>query len=184
MGVAVARRFRSFPFLTACLPILFAGGVGGTLFHGTRAAFAFYLLDIVPIFVLAFFVAGFLWRRRGPRLVYLVPFVGGVIALQVASHYALPDRWAINVSYAALACLVVVPAGLALVRSRFRHAGWVATAAACFGIAWTCRAVDAVRPPVLPTGTHWLWHLFGAAATAALAEYVYRVEGEGKGGQA
>jgi hypothetical protein len=30
----------------------------------------------------------------------------------------------------------------------------------------------------LPMGTHWLWHLFGAACTQFLIAYFYRLEGE------
>jgi len=29
-------RFRDYPFVVCCMPILLAGGIGGTLYHGTR----------------------------------------------------------------------------------------------------------------------------------------------------
>jgi hypothetical protein len=64
-----------------------------------------------------------------------------------------------------------------LLRTRGRHAGWIATALVAFGIAWFCRLVDVKDPPLLPMGTHWLWHTFGAVTTAALSIYVYQIEG-------
>ena len=37
------------------------------------------------------------------------------------------------------------------------------------------------QPPLLPMGTHWLWHTFGAISTALVVEYFYLVEGERAG---
>src|SRR5262249_26043040 len=85
--------------------------------------------------------------------------------------------WAINISYAGIALIILLPLVVILIRTRFRYAGWVATALVSFGIAWLFRLADSWEPPLLPMGTHWLWHTFGAVTTAALTEYVYRVEG-------
>src|SRR5262245_63040171 len=45
-------RYREFPFLCSCLPILYAGGIGGTLFHATRVSRFYFLLDVIPITLL------------------------------------------------------------------------------------------------------------------------------------
>jgi hypothetical protein len=47
-----------------------------------------------------------------------------------------------------------------------------------FGAALFFRYADAWRPPMLPMGTHWVWHACGAAACAAVAAFLYRVEGD------
>jgi hypothetical protein len=79
-----------------------------------------------------------------------------------------------------LAVVVLTPVGLVLVRTRFRHAGWVVAGVISFAIAWFFRLVD--RDPFLvtelPMGSHWLWHTFGAITTALIVEYFYLVEGE------
>ena len=72
--------------------------------------------------------------------------------------------------------LLVGTLALVLIRTRARHAGWVAAAFVSFGIAWFCRIADTWRPPLLPMGTHWLWHTFGALTTFTLAEYVFLIE--------
>src|SRR5262249_17678621 len=117
------------------------------------------------------------WARLGPRLHHLLTMLGVLAFIQVLGHWQLPPHWAINLSYAMLALLILVPLTIVLVRTRCRHVGWVATALVAFGIAWFCRLADGWEGPLLPMGTHWLWHTFGAITTAALTEYVYRIEG-------
>lgn len=171
-------RFGRYPFLTCCLPILLAGGVGGTLYHATRSSRFYFLMDVIPITLLAVAATVYLWIRLKPKLWQVILLIVGFTAIRGAGFFVgIPRAWAINISYGLLALLVLIPIVLVLIRTRFRDVGWVGTALGCFAIAWVCRILDPVRPPVLPMGTHWLWHTFGAAATAALSEYIYRIEG-------
>jgi hypothetical protein len=84
----------------------------------------------------------------------------------------------VNLSYASLAILVLTPMAAVLVRTRFRHGGWVAAGVISFIIAWFFRLLDGRLAPFLPMGSHWLWHTFGAATTALIIEYFYLIEGE------
>jgi hypothetical protein len=169
-------RYRRHPFLTVCLPILLVGGVGGMLFHGTRTHALFLLIDVVPIYVLGIAVAAWLWVRLGAKAWHLLGVIVFLALLQLLAQFRLPIQWAISMSYATLAALVLLAVALTLIRTRFRHAGWVYTACAFFATAWICRISDTVRPPIMPMGTHWLWHAFGALTTLALSVYVYRLE--------
>ncbi len=171
-------RYRHHPFLTICLPILLLGGIGGLLYHGLRRYNAFRLMDAVPIYLLGLVVTIWIWIRLGPKLWHVFGMIALVVFLQILWQVIqLPLHWTINLSYASLALLIVVPIVLALIRTRFRYAGWVYTSVICFAIAWVCRISDTIRPPLLPMGTHWLWHLFGAFCTASLSVYVYKLEG-------
>lgn len=182
--VRLRGRFRDFPFLSCCLPILLAGGIGGTLYHSTRTSVAFFLLDVVPISVLglagAVFMAVRCWgRRRGLWfLPFLVAFYIGVNEMLFAAVGPSNVEITVNLSYAALAAVVLTPISLVLVRTRGRHGGWVAAGVIAFTIAWFFRLVDHRIGIYLPMGSHWLWHSFGAAATALLMEFFYRVEGD------
>src|SRR5207302_361977 len=130
-----------------CLPILLVGGVGGTLYHGLRTQRLYFLLDVIPIQVLALagavFLAIKLWHRRG----WLYLAGGVVIYLGVASllfTLVLPRsrQLAINLNYAALAAVVVLPMLVVLIRTRFRHVGWVVAGLLSFAIAWFFRLWD------------------------------------------
>jgi hypothetical protein len=185
--VRLRGRWRRYPFLAGCLPILLVGGVGGTLYHARRTRPLYFYLDVVPIYALGLaggaFLAVRLWRRKG--YLYIAAGVAGLVGfgglLQILLTPAFPGllNLAVNASYAALALVLLAPLGVTLVRSRFRHAGLVLAALAAFAVAWFCRLVDGTLLSDLPMGTHWLWHLFGAITTGFVVEYFYRVEGEG-----
>jgi hypothetical protein len=178
-------RFRQYPFLVCCMPILLAGGIGGTLYHGTRSSVAWFLLDVIPISVLG--LAGALYmafRFLGRRQLWLLP---ALVVVYLAIHRVLfsytgpiSSQLRINLSYASLAVLVLTPVALVLIRTRFRYGGWVVAGIISFAFAWIFRLVDRDPDMVahLSMGTHWLWHTFGAITTALMVEYFYLVEGE------
>lgn len=178
----VRGRFRRFPFLSSCMVVLLAGGVGGTLYHALRTSPVFFLLDLIPILLLgaaaAIYLAVRLGRQYGPRRVILISV--GVIAATAFVNGGLrllPNTLGtlqVNLSYATQAVLILIPLGVTLVRTRFRYAGFVWASVACFAVAWFCRLVDLHSP--LPMGTHWLWHTFGALCTQFVIEYFYRLE--------
>ncbi len=178
-------RWRRFPFVTACLPVLLAGGVGGTLYHATRTRFVYFLMDVIPISLIGLGAAVFLTvrlgRSAGRGRVFGVAV--GVLAVYALVNGVLfrmidfgPGNLRINLSYATLAVVVLIPIGVVLVRTNFRHGAWVGVGLGAFAVAWFCRLVDNTGLSTLPMGTHWLWHIFGAAATHALAGYFYLLE--------
>jgi hypothetical protein len=176
--VRLRGRHRHWPFLTACLPVLALGGVGGVLYHAFRCSYVFFLLDVVPIAILALATSLYFWARLLPRRWYVVLVLPPSL-MSGAIVRTDPDPWAIHPYYLVIASTILVPALLFLLWTRGRDGGWVALALACFVIALVFRSTDGWwREGWLPMGSHWLWHLFGAGATGALAEYVYRVEAQ------
>jgi hypothetical protein len=176
-------RYRRFSFLTSCLPILAAGGLGGTLYHAFRVTPVFFWMDIVPIYFLGVAASLFFCvrLRMSGRQVVLLLFIyvllqGTLFPIMNRVSPANPHV-AINVSYGLLAGFLLLPLALLLRRTRFRDGIWIGLGMALFCAALWFRAVDQAGSPLLPMGTHWLWHTFGAAAVAALTEYVYRLEG-------
>jgi hypothetical protein len=183
--VRLRGRYRDFPFLVGCLPILLVGGIGGTLYHGLRTERAYFYLDVVPIQMLALggavFIAIRLWSRRG----WL--YLGGAIIVYVGLSYLLftlvlpkSRQVAVNLNYAALAMMVVLPIAARLLTTRFRHGSWFIAGLVAFIMAWFFRLVDERVGLYLPMGTHWLWHTFGAISTTLVIEFFYKVEGESR----
>lgn len=178
----LAGRYRRFPFLACCLPILLAGGIGGTLYHAFRTRLAYFLLDVIPIQLLglagSIYLALRLGRRFGKRRVLLISlvifvafaFVNGLLRLVPSDIPTLR----ISLNYASLAAIILIPIVVTLIRSRFAYAGFVWAGLGSFAIAIFFRFVDPYSP--LPMGTHWLWHTFGALCTVFVIEYFYRVE--------
>jgi hypothetical protein len=170
-------RYRQHPFLCCCLPLLAAGGAGGTLYHALRISPVFLVLDWLPIVLLVLAASLYLWLRLVPRWWYVVPMPLLLLAIPVSTQ-GFPTQVRISIGYAVMAGLILTPALLVLWRTRFRHAGWIGLALGCFVVALFFRLADVRQPPLLPMGTHWLWHSFGAFATLALAEYIFRLEME------
>src|SRR5207302_1447444 len=88
--------------------------------------------------------------------------------------------WAVGLSYATLAAIVVTLMALVLAKTRFRHVGWATAGVVSFAIAFFFRQLDDRAAEVLNLrmGSHWLWHTFGAGAVAFVIEYFYRIEGD------
>jgi hypothetical protein len=170
-------RFREHPFVSICLPILLAGGVGGTVYHALRRYPAMFFLDVIPIVVLVVMGSIYFWIRLRPRLWHILILAAFVSASPLPFVFIVETHVAIVVHYVMLAILVMVPIGIVLVRTRGRHSNLVKLSLVTFGFAIMFRFLDPVSAPVLPgLGTHWLWHSFGAITTALLAEYYYRME--------
>ena len=108
-------------------------------------------------------------------LVGLYVFVNGLLFRTIRADN---PNLTVNLSYASLAVMILLPLGFTLARTRFRHVGWIVGGLASFFIAWFCRLVDNTPWGDLPMGTHWLWHIFGAVTTQAVFEYFYRLEGD------
>jgi hypothetical protein len=187
-------RFRDYPFVSCCMPILLTGGIGGTLFHGTRVpvhAFGYsiplyFLLDVVPISLLGLAGAVYMAFRYFERLTLstrllllmsLVAFYAVVNQVFFSALGPMNRQLSINLSYASLAAVILAPIVLVLIRTRFRHGAWVVTGLVSFAIAWFFRLVDQYSGEYTRVGTHWLWHTFGAISTAAVIQYFYKVEG-------
>lgn len=190
-AVKLRGRFRAFPFVTACLPVLLVGGVGGTMYHACRTQFAYFLADVLPISLLALAGAIYLIVRlgRGSGWLRIVASIAGVIVAYLFLNgvvfrgifreaLATRPNMAVNLSYASLAAVILLPLLIVLARMRFRHGKWILAALFTFGHAWFFRLIDGANVVDWSMGTHWLWHLFGAATTAFLFEYFYRIERE------
>lgn len=176
-------RYRDYPFLVCCMPILLAGGIGGTLFHGTRTQRIYFLLDVIPISLLGLAGAAYMARRLVGRqrawiLLVMLLFYAVLNRIFFSMIGPMNRQLSINLSYASLATVVLLPIALVLWRTRFRHGGWVVVGLLSFAIAWFFRLVDQYSAEYLTMGSHWLWHTFGAISTAAMIQYFYKVEGE------
>lgn len=177
--VRIRGRFRQQWFLAACLPLLVVGGVGGTVYHAFRAHRAWLVMDWLPIVLLVFAVTVYLWAqllgRRWPVALLIVPVVFGIQRLNfgLVREGVLPMHWAINGSYSLMVLVGLVPAGLLLWRTRFVHGRWILAGVGCFAVAILSRGFDERLANLLPMGSHFLWHVFGALATQCLATYLF-----------
>jgi hypothetical protein len=168
-------KYRQHLFLSINLPILAVGGIGGTIYHAFRMSEVFLVMDWLPIMILCLAASVYFFMRVLPHWGWAVSIVGFALISQVLMfrYQLLPMELAINVNYAMMGGLILVPTALLLWKTRFYAGRWVATALGAFLIAITCRALD--YQALLPMGTHFLWHVFGAVACHSMFQYVFEI---------
>lgn len=172
----LGRAGRQDGFLVWALPLLAIGGVGGTVYHATRAHHAWLLLDAMPIVGLVLGASVVLWRRLlggrwwmafGAAILFLL----GVRWAVSASGGTFPNHLAALVGYVILALLIVVPLGWYLRRRHWQGAGLVAGSVTAFILAIACRTGDAFAGTCGGAGLHAAWHVLGLLACHLLIAF-------------
>lgn len=168
-------QYRQHLFLSINLPILAIGGIGGTLYHAFRMSAVFLMMDWLPIMILCFAASVYFFIRVLDNWWLAALIVGLALLSQVLMfrYQLLPMDLAVNVNYTVMGALILVPTVLLLWKTGFRGAQWIGYALASFVVAVSCRVLD--HAELLPMGTHFLWHVFGAAACTSMFQYVYEL---------
>ncbi len=165
--------FKSNPFLTYCLVLLYIGGIGGTVYHALRQWSVFIMMDWMPIMLLCV-SAGVYFLAQSTRWYYAVLMVLGYVGLQFSIRNLLSAdniHLFVNINYALMALLVLLPVLKYLIYTKWKAGKWVGYALLSFALALTFRIAD--KWEWLSFGTHFLWHSFGAIATFCMFNYIY-----------
>ncbi len=166
---------RRYPFIVSCLPVLGVGMVGGTLYHATRSDPLWLVLDYLPIMILTGAASVFFWRiLLGSFAKALALGVLPILCMRLLFKFAaIPIIVRITLGYTLLATAVILPSILVCIQGNSRGARLLTVAVVSFIIAIFFRFADlGFGAPLLPMGTHFLWHLFGGISTWGLMEFV------------
>lgn len=169
----IKHNFKTHLFLSYCLVLLYIGGIGGTIYHGLRQWHFFILMDWLPIMLLCV-SAGIYFLVKSTKWYYAVFMLVGYFVCQFFLRYWLAVdniQLFINVNYALMALMVLLPVLNYLIHTQWKAAKWVGYALAAFLLALIFRIAD--KWDWLSIGTHFLWHSFGAVATYCMFQYIY-----------
>lgn len=173
-ALRVYRRGSRQVFLAFCLPVLLLGFIGGTVYHATRSAEIWLYLDWVPIVTLCLACSFYFAWKAGKLLWQKIVLCALVLGLPlIFRSIPWPQNMQISLGYIGTALGVLLPIVLYAARTRFTHFYGVVAAVLSFGIAISFRIFDSSLA-ILPMGTHWLWHSFGAVAVFFIMNYVYK----------
>lgn len=167
------RDHKSHPFLTYCLTLLYIGGIGGTTYHALRQWRFFIIMDWMPIMFLCisagvyFLIQLIKWYYALLLVIIYVGFQFYFRSIMFSNNINL----FININYAMMAALVLLPVLAYLIHTKWKNGKWVGFALISFSIALTFRIAD--KWEWLSTGTHFLLHTFGAIASFCMFNYIY-----------
>src|SRR5215217_2033553 len=161
-------------FLTIALALLYIGGIGGTLYHGLRQWGFFIMMDWLPIMLLCI-SAGVYFLAKLIRWRYALLLVLFYFVIQLFCRDLMKDdpHLFININYALMALLVLLPVAGYLNHTGWLHGKWVGMALLAFTVALIFRIAD--KWLLFDFGTHFLWHTFGAIASFCMFNYIYLV---------
>jgi len=154
--LAVRQKFLTLEISTA-IALAVAVGVGSFLFH-TFADTLTVWLDIVPIVLLQCWIV-WLYARRVMQLSLAV--VIGLLLILVGGGAAgtqVPHILNGSLGYFP-ALLILAWLGIWHLRHRKTEPGVLLLATGCLSLALIFRTIDMRVCPVMPVGTHFLWHL-------------------------
>lgn len=164
-------KFGAYPFLTYCLALLYIGGIGGSMYHGFRVWPLFRMMDWLPIMLLCI-SAGIYFMGRLISWYWAVLLALVYIGFNFLMRGWIKDglTYFVNINYAMMALLVLLPVLLFLRKTNWKNGKWVGIALVAFVFALTFRIADGWG--WTPIGTHFLWHIFGAAASFCMLQFV------------
>jgi hypothetical protein len=167
---------RRHAFLSIAVWLMLTGCIGSTLFHGFRQWRFFMYLDWVPIALLCLLASiYFIIRVTGKwysGVLSLLAF-GGIEYILHELYLAYDKHVMFSINYAVMVLMIVGPLVLLLIKTKWRNGSLVAFSGLFFGFALFFRLIDGWK--LLPIGTHFLWHTFGAIATSLIFLYIYRL---------
>lgn len=176
-SIQVYKAYQVHRFIAYTLPILFIGYIGGTIYHATRSHEVWLLMDWVPILLLT--VAVGVYYAIKQRLSWF--YAGVLVVIPTFFTFSLKHLFDISrnmanlVSYTLMAFAILYPMYGYLKKSDWKNGKWVLFALFSFVTAITFRSIDKLLSfELLPMGTHWLWHSFGALAAHFLITYIFR----------
>lgn len=165
--------YQRFAFLTSAIVLLTIGAIGGTIYHAFRIHAFFMYMDWLPILIICTMTSVYFLDKIIGIWYYALGLVLSAFVMQFVLFKYVEDSNVINVNYAIMGILVLLPTLLLLVKHRFFQWQWVMFALGGFALALFFRISD--HWSMLPMGTHFLWHVFGALAGHFMFQFIYRL---------
>lgn len=174
-AVKLRGQYREYPFITFCIPLLFLGGLGSTLFHAFRNSPYLLLLDITPTAILTVALAIYFWIKVLPKWWIALLIVVVSVSIRYLAFYNMDRADAVIVSYAISGSVLFIPTLILLYQTKLSYSIYIFISLICFILSFIFRQTDKIEQNLLPMGTHFLWHILTGVGAFFLAEYLYKL---------
>ncbi|MFN6943491.1 MAG: hypothetical protein ACK4ND_00980 [Cytophagaceae bacterium] len=168
-------RHKEYSFLTLCMALLFIGGLGSTFYHAFRTSPYLLMMDVLPIQLLTLLVSMYLWLKVLRRWYYIIPILFPLLIVKFMTFNYFESFIAVNAAYFVTGTMIFFPALILLVQTNFENSKMLILGMVFFVLSLLCRYIDHQITFLLPMGSHWLWHVFGAIGSGYLGAYLYGI---------
>lgn len=162
-------------FLKFMMPIFFIGYLGGTVYHATRSAEIWLLMDWVPIVLLCGACAVYFTFKATQGWTARIILIVIIAALNIIPRWInFPIGYRTSIGYIGTAVAVLLPIVVYAYRTLWYRMRYLGLGILSFMLAVGCRTLDKKFDfDFLWMGTHWLWHLLGGIAVFWIMYYIY-----------
>ena len=173
-SLKVYKDYKNHRFLAWSLPVLLMGFIGGTVYHATRSHDIWMYMDWLPIVILCLAVSVYytiklkMTKRKRFILILIILFL--VFGIRLIPWPAASQT---SIGYIATAAGLLLPIITYFYTTKLHNWGYILLAFLSFGFAICFRVLDRFIY-IIPMGTHWLWHVFGALSVFFLIKYIYK----------
>lgn len=161
--------------LALCAPILILGGLGSTFFHGFRSSPFFLIMDVFPTLAVFVMMITYIWYKVLRSWLLAILVLSLAFGVSYLAFTYLPAGTQINVSYFIRGTAFFLPLLILLFRTQFTRSWLMFSGLASFVAALVFRYYDKAMVPVLPMGSHFLWHAFTGIGGILIAEYLITI---------
>ena len=138
----VYKNFRAQLFLSFALPVLFIGWIGGTIYHATRSHEIWLLMDWVPIDILCLSASLYFASKASSKKRQVLGLMLLVLLLVLGVRFIPFRSHGQTYSYIATAIGLLLPIGIHVYQTRFKHFRFMAFAVISFIMAISFRVLD------------------------------------------
>lgn len=171
--------YRTYPILTAILPLIALNGLGSTLFHGNNGGTLFLLLDVLPPFIMMLTLSLYFWKRVTTHWSKAISIILLFIVLNLLNRWYLWSiheyALSINLFYVVNGIMVLTPLLFVLYKNHWIGWKYLIYTVVLIATALLFRYIDQpgqIGSELFSQGTHFLWHLFSAAAVFPLGQFL------------
>ncbi len=160
------------------LPLLFLNGLGSTFFHALRASNFFLFLDFAPAAVLMLILTYYFWNLIIGKpwvsvAIIVLSFVPRFFLFRYLDEWGLTRQDVVNFSYFFSGLMFFLPTMIINLKTGWYKWYLIFASIVLLSLSLMFRNLDDRTHPLLPMGTHWLWHVVSALSVFTLGYYLY-----------
>ena len=174
-------KYHEHQLIVMLLPFLFLNGIGSTLFHAFRASNFFLYLDFAPAAIMSLVLTYMFWKMLVGKWwvsvgIIILSFLPRILVFVYREELNLDRQDAVNISYFFTGMMFILPTLLITWRTNWYRWHLIFLSIVFLSFALLFRNLDERAEPLLPMGTHWLWHVVSALSVFTLGYYLYYLQ--------